>query len=134
MEITFKRCNLCGQIVGIINDTGVPLVCCGEEMETISPRTVEAELGEKHIPTYKKDKNKLIVEVGKVLHPSTDDHYISWIALLTNKGYQRKNLKPKDTPKVVFMLEEDEEPLEIYAYCNIHSLWELDIKHDCGCK
>ena len=127
MKMTFKRCSICGQIVGVVNETGVPLICCGKEMEIISPKTVEAELGEKHLPVFKKEKNKLIVEVGKVFHPSTEEHYIEWIALVTNKGHQRKILKPKDKPTVTFMLDDDEEPLEIYAYCNIHSLWELDI-------
>lgn len=127
MKMTFKKCNKCGQIVGLINDTGVPLICCGEEMETISPCTVEAELGEKHIPVCRREGNRLIVEIGKELHPSTDKHYIQWVALVTTKGNQRKILSPKDKPIVTFMLDSDEEPLEIYAYCNIHSLWELDI-------
>lgn len=127
MEMIFKRCNKCGQIIGIINETGVPIICCGEEMETISPCTLEKELGEKHIPTYTKKDNKVIVKVGSLPHPSTSAHYISWIALSTNKGNQRKILAPGDAPTVTFYLDKDEEVLQIYAYCNIHSLWLNDV-------
>ena len=131
--MTFKRCNICGQIVGVINDSGLPPMCCGEEMETISPKTVETELGEKHIPIFKKESNKLIIQVGQVLHPNTEAHHIEWVALVTNKGHQRKALDPTDLPIITFMLDNDEEPLEIYAYCNIHSLWGLDVKNDSKC-
>lgn len=134
MKLTFKRCKICGQIVAVVNETGVPITCCGENMEVITPSKVEEALGEKHLPTYKLNKNKLTVTIGKDLHPSTKEHYISWIALVTNKGNQRKILNPLDKPIVTFMLDKDEYPLEIYSYCNIHGLWELDVNYDeCGC-
>lgn len=33
MGMRFFKCNICGQIVGIVYDTEVPLICCGLEME-----------------------------------------------------------------------------------------------------
>lgn len=30
MEMKFYRCSRCGQIVAIVNDTGMPIICCGE--------------------------------------------------------------------------------------------------------
>lgn len=119
----FYKCNLCGQVVGMINETGVPMICCGEEMVVILAKSNEEGLKEKHVPTYKISNNKLLVRVGEIPHPMTKDHYIEWIALVTNKGNQRKSLKPGDAPFVSFMLDKDEVVEAIYAYCNIHSLW-----------
>ena len=72
-------------------------------------------------------KGKLLTNIGSIPHPMTKDHYIEWVALVTNKGNQRKSLKPGDAPNVVFMLDEDECVEEILAYCNIHSLWGVKV-------
>ena len=35
MEMKFYRCKVCGQIVAIVKQTRVPLMCCGKMMEEI---------------------------------------------------------------------------------------------------
>ena len=45
----FYICEHCGNIVGKIHDSGVPLVCCGQKMTQIEAGVVEASR-EKHIP------------------------------------------------------------------------------------
>ena len=119
----FYRCNKCGQLVGMIRKTNIPMICCGEDMEEILPYTDEKGVGEKHIPYYRLKGSRLTVYIGSEPHPMTSDHYIEWVAIVTNKGNQRKCLKPGDAPIVTFCLEKDEKVKEIYAYCNIHSLW-----------
>ena len=52
------------------------------------------------------------------------EHYIQWILLRTDKGNQRKLLKPSDEPKAEFMLLDGEKALEAYEYCNLHGLWK----------
>ena len=32
LEPKFYRCRHCGNLVGLIEDHGVPLICCGEKM------------------------------------------------------------------------------------------------------
>ena len=123
MEMKFYRCKHCGQIVALVNATGAPLVCCGEEMEEIVAGTVEASR-EKHIPVYTLDGNTVHVSVGSILHPMQDVHYIEWIALQTKYGNQRKALKPGDEPKVCFKLCDSDEVIAVYAYCNLHGLWK----------
>ena len=49
MKTRFYVCRHCGNLVGMIHDAGVPLVCCGEKMQALEPNTVEAS-GEKHVP------------------------------------------------------------------------------------
>ena len=51
-EMKFYRCQYCGQIVAIVNDTGMPIICCGEVMEGMVPGTTDASL-EKHVPVFK---------------------------------------------------------------------------------
>ena len=52
------------------------------------------------------------------------EHYIEWIALKTKEGVQIKELKPEEEPKRCFSLCEGDEVEEVYAYCNLHSLWK----------
>ena len=49
MKQKFLICQHCGNIVAMIRDKGVPVFCCGEEMQGLIPGTTEAS-GEKHIP------------------------------------------------------------------------------------
>ena len=49
MKTKFYICRRCGNLVGMVHDSGVPMICCGEKMEALVPNTVEAS-GEKHLP------------------------------------------------------------------------------------
>lgn len=117
----FFICRHCGNIIGMINSSGVPVVCCGEEMEQLVPNTTDAA-GEKHVPVVSVDGDTVTIKVGTVEHPMTEDHYIQWIYLETEKGGQRKELKPGEKPEVSFTLTGDE-PVGAFAYCNLHGLW-----------
>lgn len=120
------RCNKCGNVLEVIVDGAIVPVCCSKSMEIVKTNVNEDEMSEKHIPIYTKDGNKIEVYVGKVLHPMTEDHYIEWIMLKTNVGSYRKYLKPLDSPSITFLLSnDDEEVINIYAYCNIHGLWSI---------
>lgn len=117
----FYICRHCGNIVGMVESSGVPVVCCGEKMEQLIPNTTDAS-GEKHVPVVTVDGNTITVEVGSVAHPMSEEHYIQWIYLETEKGGQRKGLKPGEAPVAKFVVEDDE-PVGAYAYCNLHGLW-----------
>ncbi len=123
MGMKFYRCAHCGQIVAIVKETGVPVICCGEAMQEIVPGSVDAAV-EKHVPVYEVKDNKVIVTVGSTEHPMLLEHYIEWIALETKQGNQRKALKPGEEPKACFALCEGDEVVAVYAYCNLHSLWK----------
>jgi superoxide reductase len=53
-------------------------------------------------------------------------HYIMWIVLETNQGYQKKLLKPGEKPAASFALAEGETVLAAYEYCNLHGLWKAE--------
>ena len=122
----FFICEHCGNVIGMIHDAGVPMMCCGQKMTRIEAGTVEASR-EKHIPVVTVDDNLVTVNVGSVTHPMTEEHSILWVYLETNKGGQRKCLEVGKEPVVTFALA-DEEPVAAYAYCNLHGLWKSEIK------
>ena len=123
MEQKFYICEHCGNIIAMVKDKGVPVMCCGQKMTELVPGTSDGA-HEKHVPVYTVENNIVTVTVGAVEHPMTQAHYIEWISLQTSAGNQRKLLKPGDAPKACFALCEGETVEAVFAYCNLHSLWK----------
>ncbi len=123
MAMKFYICETCGNIIAPIKESGAPVMCCGKKMTEIEAGTTDAAV-EKHVPVYEVKDGKVIVTVGEVAHPMLPEHYIEWIALCTDKGNQRKQLKPGDAPTACFALCDGEKVEAVYAYCNLHSLWK----------
>lgn len=122
----FFKCRYCGNFIGMINSSGVPVVCCGEPMSEVIAGSVEASV-EKHLPVVTVDGDTVSVSVGSAEHPMAAEHYIMWIYIETENGGQRKVLKPNELPKAVFKLSGDK-AVAAYALCNLHGLWKTDIK------
>ena len=121
----FYICEHCGNIVTKIHDAGVPVVCCGQKMKELVPGTVEASV-EKHVPVAVVEGGLVKVEIGSVAHPMAEEHWIEWVHLVSEKGSQRKYLNPGEAPNVRFLLEDDK-PVAVYAYCNLHGLWKKEL-------
>lgn len=122
MKMRFFKCEHCGNIITMVEDKGVPVMCCGEKMTEMIPGTTDAAT-EKHVPIYTVDGNKVAVSVGDVEHPMMEEHSIEWIVLETKQGCQIKKLKPGEPPKASFVMTEDDEVAAVYEYCNLHGLW-----------
>ena len=118
----FYKCKHCGKIIAMVNERQVPTICCGEAMEEMIPNTSDGAF-EKHVPVYEVEGNIVHVTVGEVEHPMLDNHYIEWIILETNKGNQRKKLKPGEAPKADFALLPGEEVIRVLEHCNLHGLY-----------
>ena len=123
----FYICAHCGNVIEMVHNAGVPVMCCGQKMDELIPNTVEAS-GEKHIPAVSVDGDQVTVNVGSVDHPMQSAHYIQWVQLVTDSGVQRHLLKPDQPPKAVFSLN-GEQPLAVYAYCNLHGLWKTELNY-----
>lgn len=121
----YYLCEKCGNLIEKIDDSGVPVVCCGQKMTPVVAGTVEASR-EKHIPVATVEGDLVKVVVGSVEHPMAEEHSILWIELKTDRGVQRKNLEVGKPPVAIFALA-DEKPLEVYAYCNLHGLWKQEL-------
>ncbi|MDD2533690.1 MAG: desulfoferrodoxin family protein [Eubacteriales bacterium] len=116
----FFRCSHCGNLVGMIKESGVPIICCGDPMTLLVANTSDGAT-EKHVPVLTRDGNKLHVAVGSVAHPMTEAHLIEWIFVAQGNRTQRVALTASDAPAAEFLVEDG--PLTVYEYCNLHGLW-----------
>ncbi|MBB3170909.1 desulfoferrodoxin family protein [Parvibacter caecicola] len=126
MEIKFYKCNHCGNIAVKVVDKGVPLVCCGEKMVEMVPDSVDAAT-EKHVPAVTREEGHIHVNVGSVDHPMTPEHWIQFICLLTDAGYDIHPLTPENAPSTDFFVPATVKPLAVYEYCNLHGLWVTEL-------
>ena len=154
-EISFYRCERCGNIVTLIKSGGGTLTCCGQAMTKLAANSTDAAR-EKHVPVVVKEGGKIKVSVGSVAHPMTAEHFIEWIALVADDKIEITFLKPGAEPKADFIYYsgQDEIPftgendevvpncegkpcnfvysdkstskIAVYAYCNIHGLWKTE--------
>ena len=121
----FFICARCGNIVNIVRNGGGSLVCCGEKMKELIPGEVEAS-AEKHLPVVSLEGGVLHAFVGEAEHPMTEAHNIAWIYLETEKGGEIKYISPDGKPEAFFNIGEDK-PVAVFAYCNLHGLWKIEI-------
>ena len=122
-NVRFYKCNICGNVIGLINGNSANIKCCGESMQQLVPNTVDAAT-EKHVPVYQISGDELIVRVGGVDHPMDPDHYIMWVAIVSENQTTRIALKPGDKPEVRFKYIPRS---TLYAYCNKHGLWKAEV-------
>ncbi len=120
----FFKCKHCGNIITKVKDMGVPVMCCGDQMEELIANTVDAAT-EKHVPIVEVNDNKIIINVGEVNHPMEDAHFIEFIVIETENGICIRNLKSTEEPKVDSYI--NSKVLNVYAYCNLHGLWKASI-------
>ena len=119
----FYLCKKCGNVVSLLVDGGGSLLCCSEPMEELTVNTLDAAL-EKHIPHCDVRDGKIVVRVGEVMHPMDNDHYINFLALEHDDTIEIHNFKPNEEPIWTFNYIENS---TVYAYCNKHGLWKIEI-------
>ena len=122
----FFICKQCGNLIGLIKNKGIPMMCCGEKMTELVPNTVEAST-EKHLPFLTDiSPEKISVQVGSAPHPMEEAHHISFVYVETKRGGQRKCLQIGEAPNLEFCFTDDK-PIAVYAYCNLHGLWAASV-------
>jgi len=125
-EQKFFRCKHCGNMVEVLHDSGVPMICCGEPMQLLVANTTDAAT-EKHVPVVTVSGDTVTVQVGSVLHPMLEEHHIEFVYLKTTSGIYRRVLAVGEQPVATFKLTEDEQAIEAYEYCNLHGLWKAAV-------
>ena len=120
MELKLYRCAHCGNIVFKAVYSGVPLMCCGQKMEELVPNTTDGAL-EKHVPQITRDCSHVTVQVGSVVHPMLDAHYIQLIAAVSGDKVTFRMPKPGEEP---VLKVGGAEPVTAYEYCNLHGFWK----------
>jgi superoxide reductase len=115
------KCNVCGNITGVLH-TGVgELVCCNQPMVLQTVKTKD-EGNEKHVPVVEKTDKGFKVKVGSVAHPMEEAHHIEWIELIANGRAYREYLKPGVPPEAEFCVRA--KSVQVREYCNLHGLWQ----------
>lgn len=84
-------------------------------------------LHEKHLPKVEIENNHVKVKIGDIMHPMTQEHYISLIFLETESGGQIKHLTYTDKPIACFEICPDDKVKAVYEYCTLHGLWKIEI-------
>lgn len=123
-ELVIKRCEKCGAMVKVFKDCtceNCGIKCCGEEMKALKPNSVDASF-EKHVPTYEKISEGIFVKVNHVMDK---DHYIEWLALVTDNKEYMVTLYPEQNAECEFPYIPG---ATLYAYCNKHGLWKEEVK------
>lgn len=104
-------------------------VCFGgkiADLEPLEANVVDASQ-EKHVPVVEREGHKITVKVGSVEHPMSEEHYIQFIAIQMKKGYAVRQLSAGEAPEAFFCLDKNDEPVAVYAYCNLHGLWKTEL-------
>ena len=117
-------CELCGNIVEVLEGAGGTLACCGQDMTLQKENTTDASK-EKHVPFVTVEGTTATVSVGGVAHPMEENHYIAWIELQQGIKTQRVYLASGVSPKAVFAVESGVS-ITVRAYCNLHGLWKVN--------
>ena len=120
----FYRCPKCGNIIYVVDGDASRIKCCGVEMVLLKANDTDGAM-EKHVPYCEVKDNRIHVTVGEVEHPMDEDHYIEWIAMVSDRKVVINYLKPGDSPKARFCYKEK---ATIYAYCNKHGLWKKEVE------
>ncbi len=114
------KCDVCGQVIQVLNKSAGTLVCCNKPMRLLQEKTIDAG-SEKHVPIIKQEGSNVEVRIGSIPHPMTTEHYIQWIKIITTREEQLIKLKPGDEPIINTTI--NGEIIKVNAYCNKHELW-----------
>lgn len=111
----FYVCPVCGNV---IQTTGEAVVsCCGITLPPLEPEISDTEHGIK--VEIVEDEYYVTVD-----HPMEKDHYISFIAAVSDGGVQFTKLYPEGNAEARFRISCVK---KIYAYCNRHGLFMVKI-------
>ncbi|MCK4429636.1 MAG: desulfoferrodoxin [Candidatus Aenigmarchaeota archaeon] len=117
-------CEICGNVVSVIETGAGTLVCCGQPMKLLEEKINEEEGKEKHVPVVEVYGGGVHVKVGSVPHPMEKSHYICLIQLIKNgEVLTGRRLNPDDKPEAKFCID-DTEGITARALCNVHGLWK----------
>ena len=123
-NIKFYICPICGNIIEVIENNTDNITCCGKKMKELVANTEDAAV-EKHVPVYEKVEDEIVVKVGSIEHPMEKEHYIMWIAEVTENRVVRVKLYPEQATETRFPYIPKS---TLYAFCNKHGLWKSQVK------
>lgn len=122
-NVRFYRCPICDNVIGLIDGNMEHIKCCDKPMEQMIANTTDASV-EKHVPVVERVEDEIVVRVGEIEHPMEKEHYIMWIAQVTDSRTTRVRLYPEQATETRFPYIKGS---TLYAYCNKHGLWKTEV-------
>ena len=112
----FYVCPVCGNV---IQTTGEAVIsCCGITLPPLEAERPDLD----HELKIETVEDEYFVTIN---HPMTKEHYISFIAAISDQGVQLIKLYPEGEAQARFKINRIR---KLYAYCNRHGLFEVDRK------
>ncbi len=109
----FYVCPVCGNVIFASGETVVS--CCGLTLPPLDAEKPDDE----HVIKTEISEDEFYVTVN---HPMTKEHYISFIAAVSDNGVQFVKLYPEGNAEARFRINRIE---KFYAYCNRHGLFMI---------
>ena len=109
----FYVCPVCGNVIQTSGEAVIS--CCGI---TLPPLEAEAP-DETHTLNIETVEDEYFVSMN---HPMTKEHYISFIAAISDNGVQLIKLYPESNAEARFKISRVR---KLYAFCNRHGLFEI---------
>ncbi len=113
LKSRFYVCPVCGNAV---RSTGEALIsCCGITLPPLEPENTEPD----HDIRIETAEDEYYVTID---HPMRKDHYISFLAAVSDSRVQFAKLYPEGNAEARFKIDGVR---KFYAYCNRHGLFQL---------
>jgi len=109
----FYVCPVCGNVIRTIGEAMIS--CCGITLPPLEPETADTP----HAICVESVEDEYYVHLD---HPMTKEHYISFIAAVSDQGVQFVKLYPEQTAEARFKRSRVK---YLYAYCNHHGLFRV---------
>jgi len=116
------RCEVCGNVIEVMNEGANALVCCEKPMTKLEPKTEDAGK-EKHVPVLEESEGGINIKVGSVAHPMEEKHYIKFVEVLTKEKVLRIELKPGQAPEAKSCIPKSD-VVTVREFCTVHGLWK----------
>ena len=68
MTQKYYICEKCGNMIELIKESGMSIICCGQDMKELIPCSSDGMI-EKHVPEVKVEGNVVTVAIGEKEHP-----------------------------------------------------------------
>jgi transcriptional regulator with XRE-family HTH domain len=115
MKSKFYVCPICGNVIQSIGEAVVS--CCGITLPSLEPEAAE----EDHIIQVSNVEDEIFVSV---YHPMTREHYISFLAAVSDRWIQFVKLYPEGNAEARFKRNCIK---FLYVYCNRHGLFQVKL-------
>ena len=107
----FYVCPVCGNVIRSVGEAVIS--CCGVSLPPVTPEDADEE----HPIRVERVEDEYYVTVE---HPMTKEHYISFLAAVSDQGVQFVKLYPEGSAEARFKRSGVR---KLYAYCNRHGLF-----------